>query len=147
METELAGTILAQSPDAIIFAGTDGMVAYWNAAATRIFGHSEADAMGQSLDIIIPEQFREAHWKAYDIALANGATKYGGRALATRATRQDGTTIYVELSFSIVRRDGIGEALGAMACARDINERFESDRAMRRELRELRAAQKAPAGH
>src|SRR4051794_9712819 len=145
MDTLLAASILAQAPDAIIFAGTDGLISYWNAAAERVFGHSPDAVMGQSLDIIIPEQFRGAHWKAYEIALANGEAKYGGKALAKRATHGGGSTIYVELSFGILREGGDGPALGALAFARDITERFESDRAMRRELRELRQAQKAAA--
>ena len=145
MDTELARTLLDQNPDAVIYAGTDGMIAYWNAAAQRVFGHSAEAAIGQSLDLIIPEQFRDAHWTGYDRALGEKATKYAGQALATRATRADGETIYVELGFSIVL-DSAGEAIGALATARDITERFNRDRETRRRLRELEAAEKERAG-
>lgn len=139
MDTQLQTDLLDQGPDAVIFAGTDGLVAYWNAAAERIFGHTSAAAMGQSLDIIIPEQYREAHWTAYDRALADGDTKYRGQSLATRSVRADGEKIYVELSFGIIK-DAAGASIGAIATARDITERFTADREMRRKLRELEKA-------
>ena len=139
MDTQLQTNLLDQGPDAVIFAGTDGLVAYWNAAAERIFGHTSAAAMGQSLDIIIPEQYREAHWTAYDRALADGDTKYRGQSLATRSVRADGEKIYVELSFGIIK-DAAGASIGAIATARDITERFTADREMRRKLRELEKA-------
>ena len=139
MDTQLQTDLLDQGPDAVIFAGTDGLIAYWNAAAERIFGHTSDAAMGQSLDIIIPEQYREAHWTAYDRALADGDTKYRGQSLATRSVRADGEKIYVELSFGIIK-DAAGASIGAIATARDITERFTADREMRRKLRELEKA-------
>ena len=129
----------------MIYAGSDGVIAFWNEGAERVFGHSAEQAVGQSLDLIIPEQFRTAHWTGYDRALADKATKYKGQSLATRATRADGETIYVELGFSIVL-SGEGEAMGAMATARDITERFNKDRETRRRLRELEAAEKDRGG-
>ncbi|MBA4180004.1 MAG: hypothetical protein C0506_05385 [Anaerolinea sp.] len=139
---EQARLLLDQSPDAVIFAGTDGSVTYWNGAAERIFGYTAGEMASKGLDAIIPEQFREAHWKGYDRALADGDTKYRGQALATRALRADGETIYVELSFAIVK-DEAGAVIGAMACARDITERFNRDRETRRRLRELEAKEGA----
>jgi PAS domain S-box-containing protein len=142
MTSAHANELLDQAPDAIIFAGTDGMISYWNEAATRVFGHNSEAAIGQSLDLIIPEQYRDAHWTGYDRALGDGDTKFRGQSLATRATRADGETIYVELSFAIIK-DGSGTVIGATAFARDITERFNRDRDMRRRLRELEAAAKA----
>jgi PAS domain S-box-containing protein len=132
-------SLLVQGPDATIFADRDGVVRVWNAAAERIFGYPADAAIGQNLDIIIPEKLREAHWAGYDRALAAGDTKYRGQSLPTRAVKQDGSEIYVELSFAIVHGSDGGVA-GAMAQARDITERFERDRAMRRRLRELEQA-------
>ena len=137
MDDHMVKLLLDQAPDAAIFAGSDGAISYWNVAAERIFGHSAASAMGQSLDIIIPEQYREAHWRGFGRALADGDTKFRGQALATRAVRADGETIYVELSFAIIKGSD-GTILGALAVARDITERFNRDREMRRELRELK---------
>ena len=138
--TEMAAeAILEQAPDALIFADRAGIVRSWNSAAERIFGHSAAEALGQNLDLIVPEQFRDAHWAGYERAVAEGVSKYAGQALPTRAARADGEQIYVELSFSIAR-DGNGEVVGALAMVRDITERFTADRAERRRVRELEAA-------
>lgn len=136
-----AESLVAQSPDAIIFAGTDGMIREWNAAAERIFGFSADEALGQSLDMIIPEGFRNAHWTNFDRALSEKATKYAGQSLPTRALTKAAGEIYVELSFAIVLGPA-GEALGALATARDITERFNRDRELRRELRALKEAAK-----
>lgn len=127
---DIARLILDQAPDAIIFAGIDGTVQEWNAAAEQIFGHSCDEAMGQSLDLIIPERFRESHWTAFDAAIAAGKTRLNGKALPTRSMRKDGTTIYVELSFGVVL-DSEGTAIGALAIARDITEKFLAERAKR----------------
>lgn len=126
-----------QSPDAVIFAGPDGLILEWNRAAERIFGHTRAEALGRSLDVIIPEEFREAHWRGYDRALAAGETKYSGQVLPTRAVRSDGVDIYVELTFAIIH-DSRGEVIGALAHARDISERWAKEREQRRELRRLK---------
>lgn len=141
METEHASELVEQSPDAVIFANTDGVITVWNAAAERVFGHSAEKAIGQNLDLIIPEQFRDAHWKGFDRALGDGVTKFVGQVLPTRALRADGETIYVELGFAIIKAGGV--VVGAVATARDITERFNRDRDMRRKIRELEAAQKA----
>lgn len=129
--------LLDQAPDAIVFAGRDGLILEWNRAAERVFGHARADVLGRSLDVIIPEEFRAAHWRAYDRALAAGETKYSGQALPTRAVRGDGVEIYVELTFAIIR-DSNGRAIGALAHARDVTERWVKEREQRRELRRLR---------
>ena len=139
MDGQVFKELFDQAPDAAIFAATDGTISHWNAAAERIFGHAASSAIGQSLDIIIPEQYREAHWTGFDRALADGDTKFRGQVLPTRALRADGETIYVELSFAIVK-DSDGTILGALAAARDITERWNRDREMRRELRELKQA-------
>ena len=131
--------LLDQGPDAVVFAGKDGVISYWNAAAERVFGHPASAAVGQNLDLIIPEQYREAHWRGFNRALAEGDTKYRGQVLPTRAVRADGEQIYVELSFAIIKASD-GTVAGALALARDITERWNRDREMRRKLRELEQA-------
>lgn len=138
MDAALAALLLQQSPDAVIFAGTDGVIQVWNPAAEALFGYAAAEAVGSDLNIIIPRQFQDAHWKGYDRALADGETKYRGRALATRARRRDGREFYIEMTFAIVQ-DQAGAVLGALAHCRDITERFERDRQQRRRLRDLEA--------
>jgi PAS domain S-box-containing protein len=140
-QTEFTDELLVnQAPDSIIFADREGIIRSWNPASERIFGHSAADAIGQMLDIIIPESLREAHWQGYHRALAAGDTKYRGQSLPTKSMKRDGTQIYVELSFAIVHATD-GAVIGAMAQARDITERFERDKLIRRRLRELEATQ------
>ncbi len=136
--------LVEDSPDAMIFADREGIIHVWNAAATRIFGHTSEAALGQSLDLIVPERFRDAHWSGYKRALADGVTKYVGQSLPTRSMRADGSPFYVELSFAIVL-SAEGEAIGAMATARDITERFEQDREQRRRLAELEKAAEGSA--
>ncbi len=136
MEGEGKARLLDQAPDAIIYADRAGAITYWNAEATRVFGIDAEEALGRRLDLIIPEQYREAHWTGFERALGDGKTRYAGQALPTRALRGDGTTIYVELAFAIVK-DGEGQVEGALAFARDITARFQADRELRRRLREL----------
>ena len=130
--------LVEQSPDATIFADLDGIIRTWNLAAERIFGWTQGSAIGQRLDIIIPESLRERHWVGYARALLAGDTKYRGQSLPTKSMRSDGTPIYVELSFGIVHAAD-GAVVGAMAQARDITERFEHEKVSRRRLRELEA--------
>ncbi|HJM75194.1 MAG TPA: PAS domain S-box protein [Dehalococcoidia bacterium] len=128
--------LVAQAPDAIILADLEGVIREWNAAAERIFGYSAAEAIGQRLDLIVPERFRDAHWEGYQRATNDGETKYAGQSLPTRALRRGGEQFYVELSFAIVRSED-GQVAGALATARDITARFEEERASRRRLAEL----------
>lgn len=136
---ELVLALVQQSPDGSVFADREGVIRIWNDAATRVFGYPEEQAVGQSLDIIIPERFREAHWRGFNRALADRTTKYAGQALATRSARSDGTRIYVEMCFAIVL-DANGEVLGVLSQVRDITQRFEDERASRKRLKELEDA-------
>lgn len=134
--TDLAELLVQQSPDGIVFADKAGIIRIWNMAAERIFGFAASDAIGANLDIIIPERFRDAHWRGFERAIVECSTKYAGKTMPTRAVRSDGALVYVELSFSIIL-DVNGEALGALAHARDITERFEKECADRKRLQEL----------
>jgi PAS domain S-box-containing protein len=133
--------LIEQAPDALILADREGLIRRWNAAAAQVFGHSAEDAIGQSLDLIIPERFREQHWTGFHRALADGETKYRGQALPTRSER-NGEAIYVELTFAMVH-DSSGAVVGVLCGARDITTRFQDDRALRARLRELEPAQQA----
>lgn len=132
----LARILFDQSPDAMVYADREGIIREWNAAATRVFGHERDAVIGQNLDVIVPERFREAHWRGYDRALADGRTKYEGKSLPTRATHADAErTLYVELSFGMIE-DG-GAIIGVVATARDITERFQHERDERARVRAL----------
>ena len=144
IDSQMAAALVEQAPDAVIYADMEGIVRVWNPSAEAMFGYAASEAIGQRLDIIVPEQFRDAHWKGYARATEARETKYKGQSLPTRAVKASGETFYVELSFAIVL-DAEGRAIGALAHARDINERFETDRANRRRLRELEEQVKAQA--
>jgi PAS domain S-box-containing protein len=120
--------ILEHAPDALIVADREGVIRLWNAAATRVFGHRAEAALGAGMDMIIPERFQEQHWTGFDHALETGELKYDARALPTRSMHADGRTIYIELTFALLR-DASGQVAGVMAAARDITERWERERA------------------
>ena len=117
-------------PEAVIFANREGVIRYWGSGAEAVFGHSAADALGNSLDLIIPERFRSAHWQAYDRAIASGQTQYQGRVLTTRSMHQDGSKLFVDLSFDIVK-DPHDVVLGALATGRDCTARYLAERQQR----------------
>ena len=117
-------------PEAVIFADRAGVIRYWGSGAEAVFGHSAAEALGNSLDLIIPERFRPAHWQAYERAIESGQTKYDGRVLTTRSMRKDGSRLFVDLSFTMVK-DAHEAVLGALATGRDCTARYLAERQQR----------------
>jgi len=113
-------------------------VTLFNRGAELLFGYTAAEAIGQSLDLIIPERLRRAHWDAYDRALRTGATKYTDRVLTTRSMHKDGRKLYVDLGFGLVK-DATGAVTGAFATGRDCTERYLADGALKARVRELEA--------
>jgi PAS domain S-box-containing protein len=126
----MAEWILDQVADALIHADRAGRITRWNQAASRLFGFSREEALGASLDLIIPEHLRAAHWAGYDAAFATGRLKLDGRPTLTRGLHREGRKLYVEMSFALVR-DDTGAAIGSVAMARDVTERVERERAAR----------------
>ncbi len=127
----LAERILDQVADAVIYADRAGTIRRWNHAATELFGFARDEALGQSLDLIIPEHLRGAHWKGFDAAMANGALKLHGRPILTRAAHKSGHKLYVEMTFALVIGETEGDVLGSVAMARDVTERVARERAGR----------------
>lgn len=115
--TDIYQAVVQQSPDAMIFADGEGIIRLWNARAEEVFGYAAAEAIGKSLDLIIPQHLRAAHWEGYRRAIAAGRTRPGAKPMLTRATHKDGSKLYVELAFGIVcdARQGV---LGALATGR-----------------------------
>jgi PAS domain S-box-containing protein len=126
----LAQAIVEQAGDAVIFADTEGVIRVWNAAAVRIFGFTKDEALGKSLDLIIPEHLRQAHWAGFRRAMESGATRLGGRPTLTRGLHQSGRRLYVEMSFAVVRAPS-GVVAGSVAVARDATVRYEAEKARR----------------
>lgn len=127
MDDAIATLILDQMADALIFATVDGKIAGWNGASTALFGFEKGEAIGESLDLIIPPHLRNAHWAGFDSAVKAGQLKLNGRPTLTRATHKTGRTLYVEMSFALVRSSDC--VVGSVAVARDATERVERERA------------------
>src|SRR5215472_8107863 len=144
---QFADRLVSGMPDAIIYADADGVIRRWNHGATRIFGFAEAEALGRSLDIIIPENLRERHWQGYRATMRTGQTRYGdGQILSVPAIRKDGTRSSVE--FTIVPfTDDSGRMAGIAAIMRDTTARFEELRALRRQLAAQQTANPAESGN
>ena len=130
--SQLAERIIDQVADAVIYASRLGVIIRWNRASTALFGYSAEDALGQSLDLIIPEHLRASHWRGFEAATTNGVTKLQGRPTLTRALHKNGRKLYVEMTFAIVKDDDEGEVLGSVAMARDVTDRVERERAASR---------------
>jgi PAS domain S-box-containing protein len=133
---DLFQAIVEQAPDALIFADRSGAIGLWNRASEILFGYSAAEVLGKSLDVIIPERLRSAHWAGFRKAIDTGHAKYAGRVLTTRSMQKNGKTLYVDLSFALVRKSD-GAITGALAIGRDCTDRYLSDRALRTRLSEL----------
>lgn len=128
------GRLVSGMSDAIIYADTEGVIRLWNRGATRIFGFAEGEALGRSLDIIIPEGLRERHWQGFRATMRTGESRYGdGEVLSVPAVRKDGARISVEFTIVPFTNDS-GHMIGIAAIMRDTTTRFEELRALRRQL-------------
>jgi PAS domain S-box-containing protein len=136
--TSLSQQILNLAPDAILFADREGIIRLWNKGAERIFGCTAEEAIGQSLDLIIPEKLRERHWEGYHKTMATGETRYGTEMLAVPAMHQDGSRMSTEFSIVLLSDDD-GKPLGVAAIMRDITERRQQEKELRDRLAELEA--------
>lgn len=133
-----AAALVAGMSDAIVHADAEGIIRYWNRGATRIFGFEPTEALGQSLDIIIPPGLQARHWTGYRDTMRTGQTRYGdGQLLSVPALHKDGRRLSVE--FTIVPfTDATGHMTGIAAIMRDATARFEELRALRKELAGLK---------
>ena len=123
----LADLILEQTAEAVIYSNRQGIIERWNAAACSMLGFTAEEALGQSLDLIIPERLRAAHWRGFDAAMKSGTTRLHGRPTLTSALHRSGRKLYVEMSFALVN-DSDGSPLGSVAIARDVTERVEREK-------------------
>ena len=136
---DLSRRILDSSPDAILIADRGGTVRYWNAAAQRVFGFTAAEAVGSSMDLIIPERLRRRHWDGWETTMRTGVTRYGeGQLLAVPALHKDARQLSIEFSIQLLT-DGTGQIEWVVAVFRDVTERYARDKALRAQLKELEA--------
>ncbi|HYT79333.1 MAG TPA: PAS domain S-box protein [Actinomycetota bacterium] len=134
----LCQRIVEDAPDAIILADRDGIIRLWNGGAEAVFGYTAEDALGQSLDLIVPERFRERHWAGFRRAMETGVSRYGRELLAVPAIRKDATRISIEFSVAVLRDPG-GQVLGVAAIMRDVSERWTEQKELRQRLATLEA--------
>ena len=103
--------------EALIYADRQGVIRWWSEGAERLFGFSREEALGSSLDLIIPEKLREGHWKGFNAAMESGIIKHYGRVMMTRSLHKTQEKIYVDMSFHLVK-DASGKVIGSSAIAR-----------------------------
>ena len=108
-------------PEALVVADPQGVIRYWNGAAARLFGHAREEALGASLDLLVPDRFKGAHDAGFARAVASGQLRVGGRVMRTRANHKDGRKLYVDFSFALLK-DASGRVTGVYATARDATE-------------------------
>lgn len=141
----IAESLLHTRSEAIIAADREGVIRFWNPGAERIFGHDAADAMGQSLDLVIPERLRKRHWDGYRGTIATGRSRYGeGDVLSVPAQHQNGATVSIEFTV-LPLRDSSGAIIAIVAIMRDVTKRFEEIRQLKRRLSESSGGRTAKA--
>ncbi|MDQ0568365.1 PAS domain S-box-containing protein [Variovorax paradoxus] len=124
--------------DAIMVCDAKGAITFWNRAAERIFGFTEAEALGQSLDMIIPQRQRQRHWDGYQKTMETGITKYGADLLRVPALHKDGHTLSIAFTVSMLFSES-REVTGIVAIVRDETARFAEERKLRARLQEAEA--------
>ena len=124
--------------DAVVISDPHGAITLWNPAAERIFGFTQEDALGQSLDLIIPERLRGRHWEGYEKTMATGQTRYGNDLLRVPSVHKDGRALSIAFTVALLYSPE-RELTGIVAVIRDETARFQEDRNLRKRIAELEA--------
>jgi PAS domain S-box-containing protein len=122
--------------DAIVVSDASGVINVWNPAAERLFGFTQAEALGNSLDLIIPERLQERHWTGYRKTMASGETRYGHDVLRVPAVHKDGRALSIAFTVGLLQGPQ-GETTGIVAVIRDETARFAEEQSLRKRLVEL----------
>jgi PAS domain S-box-containing protein len=133
----IAQAVVTETPEAIVVCDADGVIRLWNDGAQRMFGYSSPEAIGESLDIIVPEKLRKRHWDGYHKTMATGQTRYGDTLLSVPATHRDGRRLSIEFSVALLQHDD--RIVGISAIMREVTERRNEERALRGRLAALEA--------
>ena len=128
--------IVENSQDAIVLTNADGVIQIWNLGANKMFGYSPEEAVGQTLDIIIPDRFRDSHWDGFNNTMATGHSKYEEDMLSVPAIKKDGSRISIEFTI-VMSKDGQGIPTGISAIIRDVSERRQQDKQIKDRVAEL----------
>ena len=135
---KLAVRIVDGAADAVLFTDRAGVIQLWNSGAERIFGWTAAEAVGKSMELIIPERLRARHWQNWDRVMETGVTRYATDVLAVPALRKDGSPLSIEFTIQLVRDDA-GTIIGPAALMRDVTARFLREKELRAKVKELEA--------
>lgn len=130
---ELIMQLANDAPDAILIADRQGVIRFWNSGAEKMFGHAATEAVGQSLDLIIPDNLRGRHWEGYWRVMASGETKYKTGLLSSPGICKDGARISLEFSM-VLLRDSSGGMLGCASIMRDVTEKWKKEKALKEKL-------------
>ena len=132
-EPALFEAIAQHIPDAVVFADCDGLIRFWNRGAELVFGFTADEVVGHSLDVIIPERLRAAHWAGFRRAIESGRAGHANQVRTTRSLHKDGRRLYVDLSFGVVA-DTQARVVGSVAVGRDCGDRYLAEKALRERL-------------
>ena len=122
--------------DAVIAADASGAIIFWNPAATRLFGYTQVEAMGQSLDLITPQRHQKRHWEGYHKTMQTGQTKYGHDVLKVPAVHKDGQALSIAFTVALLHSSD-QKVSSVVAVIRDETDRFAEERNLRKRLTEL----------
>jgi len=136
--------LIAAIGDGVMVCDAQGAITLWNPACERMFGYTEAEVLGQSMDLIIPERLRKRHWEGYDKTMASGITKYGHDVLRVPAVNKQGVSLSIAFSVALLH-DASGKVSAIAAVIRDETSRFNDDRALKKRVAELEAQLAAKA--
>ena len=137
--------LVGAAGDAVIVSDKAGTIIYWNASAERIFGFSQNEVIGQSLDLICPERQRARHWHGYHQTMQSGQTRYGAELLRVPALSKDGRPLSIAFTVALLKQGNT--VTGVVAIVRDETARWNEDRAMRRRLADLEALAEGSTAH
>ena len=131
------GKLVNDTRDAVVVADTNGVLQLWNTGAESMFGYTAKEALGQPLDLIIPDRFRDRHWDGYKGVMNTAHTKYDTELLAVPAQTKDGRRISIEFTITLLQDDA-GELHGIGAIIRDVTDHRNEDNNIREQLSELK---------
>ena len=130
LDDHTLATLVRGMADAVVIADRGGIIRLWNDAATRLFGWSAAEALGEPLSMIVPDRLRARHDRGYERVMQTGETAYADRLLQVPALRRDGTPLSIAFTVSLLH-DDLRSPAGVAAVLRDDTANFELRRAAR----------------
>ena len=130
--------VIESSDDAIVSGTLDGIIVNWNTGAQKIYGYTEAEALGKPISMLVPPELPDEQNKILETLKSGDRIKHFETVRVTKA----GTRINISLTISPIK-DSTGRTVGVSGIARDITERKLAEEALRASEERLRLAQQA----